>query len=83
MNPIVRSGVELKTNKFFLAAGVDYLVEDKLGRSSNIGGGLDIPLQKRTLKIALSYSWDFFANELSKYYFLVSSPMKISLILTK
>ena len=83
MNPIVIGGVELKTNKFFLASGVDYLVEDKLGRSSNIGGGLDIPLQKRTLKIALSYSWDFFANELSKYYFLVSSPMKISLILTE
>ena len=39
-------------------------------------------LEQKTVKFALSYSLEL-PNEFSKYYFLVSSPMKISLTLTE
>jgi hypothetical protein len=81
MNSIIKSGFEYKNNIFFFATGVDYLVEYKMKRSWSIGGGLDIPWKERIVKVALSYSLEL-KNELSKYFFLVSSPIKISLILT-
>ena len=39
-------------------------------------------LEQKTVKFALSYSLEL-PNEFSKYYFLVSSPVKISLTLTE